>query len=112
MTVAFEDVVITHRNPHCIAWTQATASLWGMAGDHDLDEPIRLTEEVPVRLRYEDDGRDHVVTDRYLSLTTERAGTHIAIQFYFKDGKFIETDLIGVPHLSFGETAIINPRSR
>jgi hypothetical protein len=93
--------------PHCTAWVQATASLWGMSSSHDLDEPVCLSDEVPVRLRW--DG-DVTVADRPLSLTTTRAATHIAIRYYFKNGEFIEADLIGVPHLNFGETANIDWR--
>jgi hypothetical protein len=92
--------------PHCVGWVQATASLWGMASDHHLDEPVRLSVETPVRLRVVD---PHCVTaDRELSLKAERAGTHIALRFYFRDGSYHEVDLIGVPHLNMGETAHVD----
>lgn len=114
LSQAFKDATIEYRNPHCVGWVRATASLWGMASDHDLDEPVIMTNLVPVRLRYANSGRDgnSIVTDRALSLTSERAGTHIAIRFYFRNGKFIETDLIGIPRLNSGETTNLDPRSR
>lgn len=95
---------IERPDPHCIAWGRATASLWGMSRDHDLDEPVRLSGEVPVRLRY--NGR-HLVADREFSLKVERGATHLAIRFYFKDGSFREADLLGVPNMAAYETLTV-----
>lgn len=88
----FEDATITRYTPHCTGWVRATASFWGMAADHDLDEPVRLTEEVPVRLRW----AECIVIDRKLTLKTIRTGHHAAMRFYFRNGKFLEIEIGGV----------------
>lgn len=92
-------------DPHCRVWARATASLWGMASDHHLDEPVRLTDEVPVRVHLKRGKRP--VLDRDLNLKTHRSATHTALRFYFKNGSFREIDLIGVPHVSPRETVNI-----
>lgn len=93
------DAMVTRHNPHCIAWCLATVSLWGNDKSHDLDEPVRMTEEVPVRVRYADwEGR--IITDRNLTMKTVRHGTHCALRFYFKNGKYFEqtvADLHSLP---------------
>jgi hypothetical protein len=88
-------VIITHYTPHCIGWVLAVASLWGNADDHILDEPVRLTEEALVRIRYGDYER-RIVADRKLTMKTIRTGTHVAMRFYFKSGKFFETEIDGI----------------
>src|ERR1035437_7226719 len=98
--IAGGQATITRYTPHCVGWARAVASLWGHADDHDLDEPVRLTEEAPVRLRYGDYER-RIVTDRKLTLKTVRTGTHVAIRFYFKPGKFFETEIEGVRSIGF-----------
>lgn len=81
---------ITMDDPHCVVWATATASLWGHANDHDLDEPIRLTNEVPVRIRPH---RESVVTDRPLWLKTSRPGHHASLRFDLGRGRFFEVDV-------------------
>ena len=93
---AFEDAIITRHTPHCISWVRATASFWGMAADHDLDEPVRLTEEAPVRLRFIDFVGGEIIFDRKLILKTLRSGHHAAMRFYFKNNKFLEFEIGGV----------------
>ena len=93
LSQAARDALITRYNPHCIGWACATASLWGIARDHDLDEPVILTDMVPVRLRYEN---EHIITDRALTLKTVRAGHHAAMRFYFKNGRFWETEIVNL----------------
>ena len=100
---ALKNVIVGRCDQHCIAWARAEASLWGMSSSHDLDEPVKLSAPVSVRLRYIEPC--HIIADRELKFKSERAGTHIAVRFYFKDGTFHEVDLIGVPHLNLGETA-------
>ena len=95
---AFETLV-TRYVPHCIGWVRATASLWGMADDHDLDEPVRLTDEVPARLRYKDD--HGIAVDCKLTMRTIRTGHHVAMRFYFKNGTFFETEIDGVRSIGF-----------
>jgi hypothetical protein len=90
--IAEGQATITRYTPHCVGWARAVASLWGHADDHDLDEPVRLTEEVPVRLRYS----EGIVIDRKLTLKTLRAGHHAAMRFYFKGDKWIEIEIRGV----------------
>ena len=92
-------------DPHCVVWAQVYASLWGMASDHHLDEPVRLTDEVPVRLRLKH-GK-WLMIDRDLNLKTYRSATHTALRLYFRNGSFTEIDLIGVPHVSPRETVNI-----
>jgi hypothetical protein len=98
------DAIIERPDPHCVAWACASASLWGMSPDHDLDEPVRLSDYVPVRVRLI--GRK-VLVDRELSLRATRTGTALAVRLSFKDGSFKEADLVDVNGLSNGETAII-----
>jgi hypothetical protein len=105
--VAVRNAVIESLDPHCVAWGRATASLWGMSREHDLDIPVRLSDEVPVRLRYK--GR-HLVTDRDFSLKVERSASaaHAAVRFYFKDGTFREADLtLGVPNIAPDEIVTV-----
>jgi hypothetical protein len=64
-----------------------------MAADHDLDEPVRLTEEVPVRLRLVG---GEIILDRKLSLKVLRSGRHAAVRFYFKGDKWVEIEIGGV----------------
>ncbi len=45
--------------PHCIVWAHAMAGLWGISRKHDLDEPVPLSQAVPVRLRYAEGAEDH-----------------------------------------------------
>jgi hypothetical protein len=99
LSQAVREAVITRYAPHCIGWARATASLWGVADDHDLDEPVILTNEVPVRVRYDASGTRYLVRDRALTLKTIRAGHHAALRLYFKDGKFFETEIIGVQEI-------------
>jgi hypothetical protein len=89
-------------NPHCTVWARSRASLWGMSSNHHLDEPVRLTEEVAVRVRRAPGGK--IETDRPLSLKTIRSATHISVRFYFRPNKFLDLDLIGVPSVSPTET--------
>lgn len=100
------DVLITHHDPHCIVWVHAIASLWGVADDHDLDEPVALTEAAPVRMRYKG---DCIIADRDISLKTLRAGHHAAMRFYFKSGRFLELEIPGVRAIGLG-AAIVNLR--
>jgi hypothetical protein len=90
---AFE-VMTTRYNSHCVCWARATASLWGMADDHDLDEPVRLTEIENIRLRFLDNF--HIITDRAISLKTIRPGRHAALRFTFENDKFFEVMVSGV----------------
>lgn len=83
----------TRFDPHCIVWVNVVASLWGMADDHDLDEPVKLTDELSCRLRFKGDA---VVIDRSLSWKTQRPGTHCAARFYFRNGSFQEFEIPGV----------------
>lgn len=85
--------IAERHSPHCLVWVNVVASLWGMADDHDLDEPVKLTDEIPCRLRYRDAG---AFIDRGLSWKTTRAGTHVAARFYFRDGSFYEVEIPGV----------------
>lgn len=85
------DATLASPEPHSIAWVVATASLWGHANDHDLDEPVRLSEEQPVRIRPLPGGR--VLTDRPLVLKAIRAGSNGAIRFKFGGGKFFEVEI-------------------
>ena len=99
------DVMITGHDPHCIGWACAMASLWGHDDSHDLDEAVRLTDELPVRLRYKDwDG--FIVTDRELTLKTIRRGTHVGLRFYFKNGKYWETPVEGVYAIGHGAKTV------
>lgn len=102
--IHFNTALVTRHDPRCIAWVRATASLWGAADDHDLDEPVRLTEEVPVRLRYKD-GR-HIVMARAVSMKTIRSGRYAAIRFYFESGKFFETEVSGVARILPGDITV------
>ncbi len=86
---------ITRIDPHAIGWARATASLWGISKYHGLDEPVRLSNEVPVRLRYKN-RRGQMITDRILDLKTFRTGTHVAMRMYFKNGTFTEIDIVGI----------------
>lgn len=89
------DVHITRENPHCIGWVRAMASLWGHVRSHGLDEPVRLTEEIPVRLRYSHMGQ--IISDRALEMKTLQAGTHVALRFYFsKSSAFLEFEIPGI----------------
>jgi hypothetical protein len=104
---AFESVIITRPDPHCIGWACATASLWGMADGHDLDEPVILTDMVPVRLRYEIEGENiRIVADRTLTMKTIRAGHHAALRFYFKNGSFFETDIPGARSIGHADQKV------
>lgn len=105
MVLKLSRTAVTQHNPHCIGWVRATASLWGHDARHDLDEPVRLTEEVPVRLRYKD-WEGSIVADRALTLKTIRAGTHIALRFVFKSGKFFETEVSGVHAIGHGDKTV------
>lgn len=80
-------------DPKCIGWAQAQASLWGHASDHDLDEPVRLSERMYLRVRWRD---DELLLDRDLTLKTTRAGTHAALRFEFVTGKFFEVNVEGI----------------
>ena len=97
MTIAFSPEVrakITERfDPHCLVWAHAMAGLWGVSRTHDLDEPVPLSEAVPVRLRY--DG-NLVISDRKLTLKTTRAGHYVALRFMFRNGLFFEVEVNGV----------------
>lgn len=102
------DATITPPHTHSIAWARATASLWGHASDHDLDEPVALTDEVPVRIRVVRD--EHaVVTDRRLSLKTKRAGTHTMLRFAFGKGtnNFFEVEVGNLGGVQHNETVEI-----
>lgn len=89
------DAMVTRHNPHCLGWCLATVAVWGHDSNHDLDEPVRLTDEVPVRLRYAEwEGR--IVTDRKLAMRSFRAGTHCALRFYFKNGRYFEQIVEGL----------------
>jgi hypothetical protein len=104
MTIALSpelrEVMIRRHQPHCIGWVRASASLWGMADDHDLDEPVRLTEEAPVRMRYQAQNLStRIITDRALSLKTIRCGHHVAMRLYLKNGKFFEVELSGLSQI-------------
>lgn len=102
------EMIVNRPDPHCIVWARAMASVWGVARDHDLDEPVILTEMVPVRLRRVEDGYGYIEMDRKLSLKATRGGEHIAMRFYFKGGKFFETEVGNVHHINFGETLDMN----
>ncbi len=99
-------------NPHCAVWANAKASLWGVAKDHDLDEAVRLSDEVPVRLRYRDGFYRQIIADRELSLKLTRAGTHVAIRFYFSGGTYFESDISGIYSIgALDKTANVDLRS-
>lgn len=85
--------IVERSEPHCIAWINAKASLWGNVKWHDLDEPMPLTDEVPVRLRFVG---DLLVTDRKLTMKTKQAGLHVALRFAFRSGEFFEVEVPGV----------------
>jgi hypothetical protein len=89
--------IIERAEPHCIAWINATASLWGNVKWHDLDEPMPLTNEVPVRLRYVG---HRVITDNPFTLKVTQAGHHVALRFKFKSGYFFEVDVPGISEVS------------
>ncbi len=92
-----KDAIITRHEPHCIVWVRATASVWGNAPDHDLDEPVALTEAAPVRIRYVfEPGRGDLIIDRALRLKALRAGTGAAMRFTFANGTFFEMEIPGV----------------
>ena len=80
------DALVGLHEPHCIAWAQAEASLWGINKDHDLDEPIRLSETIPCRLRY---ANHHglIVIDRSLAWRDLKCGRDVQVRFYFKSGR-------------------------
>jgi hypothetical protein len=99
------NAVVERCNPHCFVWVKVHASLWGMSNDHDLDEPVRLSDEVPMRLRLV--GHHSYRADRELSFLTKRAGTHLAVRFYFRDGSFHETE-IDVSHTSRDEKVTVS----
>jgi hypothetical protein len=80
-------------DPHCIVWVRCQASIWGHAEDHDLDEPVPLTDEVPLRLRYKD---ARIIGDRQISMKVRRSGTNTLLRCRFKDGSFIEVETNGV----------------
>jgi hypothetical protein len=80
-------------DPRCRVWAVATASLWGIADDHDLDEPVQLTEAAPVRVGF---NGLRIITDRVLSLEVVRAGHHAMLRLYFRPDKFHEIDVSGV----------------
>lgn len=89
---------VMRHDAHCIAWATATAAMWGVAEDHDLDEPVRLTDEVPVRIRWIE--MRGIVTDRHLSMKVTRKGRNAMLRFQTGPGKFFETELPGVGTLS------------
>jgi hypothetical protein len=96
---------ITAPDPHCIGWVKAHASLWGNVKWHELDEPMELSNRVPVRLRYRE---NEIVLDRELTFKAAIAGTHVAVRFYFENEtshRYIEVYMDGVHGLNNGETA-------
>lgn len=97
---------ISGPQPHCVAWMRATASLWGNVDGHDLDEPVRLSEEHPARLRYRT--AREIVCDRALALRAERAGTSIMLRFRFRSGEFFETPILGIAGLAANEVAEVS----
>jgi len=88
---------IVNPNQHCIAWAKVTASLWGMANDHDLDEPVQLTDVINIRVRLTDG--PGIVADRNITFITQRPGTHVMLRLYFKNGRFEELPLEGASYL-------------
>jgi len=86
-------MIIERGEPHCIVWVRAMAALWGHSRTHDLDEPIPLSEAVPVRLRFD---ADRIITDRALKMKTTRAGHHTALRFTFRNGRFFEAEVPGI----------------
>lgn len=98
---------VTSHDPHCRLWAVALASFWGMSDDHDLDEPVKLTTHARVRVRYDDNF--HVVVDRQFTLKALRPGHHAAMRFYFRSGKFYETEIIGTKQIARNvETVEVN----
>lgn len=89
--------VAEHHNPHCLVWVKAVASLWGVADDHDLDEPVQLTTGAPVRVRHQvRDGALLAIMDRTLTMETLRSGRHAALRFTFSNGRFHEIEINGL----------------
>jgi hypothetical protein len=86
-----EPASVVKHEAHCIAWATATAAMWGIAEDHDLDEPVRLTKEVPVRIRWVDARR--VIIDRAMSLHVTRTGRNAMLRLTSSNGKFFETEV-------------------
>lgn len=111
MSIAFSDEVkariAEHYDPHCVAWVRATAALWGSADDHDLDEPVQLTEAVPVRVRFVPHRGDfRAVTDRNLSLDTIRSGRHAMLRLTFKARAFLEFEIQNISAVSTADKTI------
>lgn len=108
MSIALSDEfkarVAEQFNPHCIGWVRATAALWGVAADHGLDEPVQLTEAVPVRVRT--DERLRVVADRSLSLDTIRAGRNAMLRLTFKPKHFMEFEIQNISAVSLADKCI------
>lgn len=102
---------ITGPDPHCRLKIKANASLWGNAADHDLDEPVCLSDVVPVRLTYKsngpgDFGGGDLSVGHELTFKTMRAGTHVGLRFYFSKGRFFETNIDGVSVIGRGDNEV------
>lgn len=94
-------------NSRCIGWARATVSLWGRTRRFAPSDLIKLSDEVPVRLRYEDfTTGGEIISDRELDFKTKRRGFHTVLRFYFKPGEpFFEQEIIGIRHVEKDGTA-------
>ena len=80
---AIKNVFVERCDPHCIAWIRATASLWGMSSEHDLDEPVQLSDEMPLRVRWATVGDSlEIIPDRDVSLKATRNGTPLGVETF------------------------------
>lgn len=98
-------ITIDTPDPHCIVWARATAALWGIALDHDLDEPVLLSAAEPCRIQL---GELYVVADREVRLLALRSGHHLSLRFTLSKGKFVEIDLDKIHGVRVGQTATMN----
>lgn len=94
------DALVTRHDPRCIGWACAYAALYGIADDNDLDEAVVLTVPEAVRLRYKPGhGREIMIDRPSLTLRTIRPGHHVTLRFYFKSGRFFETEVRGFSNI-------------
>ena len=107
---AIKNVFVERCDPHCIAWIRATASLWGMSSEHDLDEPVQLSDEMPLRVRWATVGDSlEIIPDRDVSLKATRNGTHSAFRINVRGRMLVEIE-IRPPRLRNGETVLDEAR--
>ena len=98
-------ITIEKPDPHCIGWVRASAALYGMSRDHDLDEPVLLSEPVFCRVRL---GEMSVIADREIVLKAWCTGHHVALRFTFKDGSFYEVESGEISSILNGQTATVD----